>query len=442
MKKLFLFAGLFSLLVGAGACQRVVDTESDAGRVASFNDTLSAQEAIALKIKVTGTTEVSEQEALEQFRAFASRSASKGAFGATPSIHRISLNGYASKGSANEVPFCYAIDCGQDNGYALVSADRRVPGVFAYTEQGSIADTATNNGLKLFVERMACYMEREAASFNVDSLYLAIGERHKASKSGWVEDGPFRYLYIDYDYFVPDPDFEYMGERDYSEVSESGYPPVLTKWSQGNPYNNLLPNVGAYTPGGKAYVGCAMVAVAQIMAYHKRPYGALATAADWNSVIANNNDVRLHQLMLDLFNNMKTGVSSTGTTSNTNEIIRFLRGHGYSTPWEEYSYSFGAVASRLQYGPVIVVGVTDASEGHAWVVDGTQSTTTNTYDMYEKDDGQYIWRVCIYKRGEQSYFYVRCNWGWSGSSDGWFFSGVFNPSGSYYKNNLKMVDVY
>lgn len=190
------------------------------------------------------------------------------------------LSGLLSKNSLSEAPFCYLIECAE--GYSLVSADCRVPGVLAYTEQGSIADTATNNGVKLFLERLALYMEYEIASFNTDSLYGVVVARHTASKSGWIEDDPFRYLYIPNDYYVPDPDFEYQGERDYNETSTSLYPLTVTQWGQGAPFNTLLPVVGTPMPGGNAYVGCAMVAVAQIMAFHKRPYGELATVADYN----------------------------------------------------------------------------------------------------------------------------------------------------------------
>lgn len=60
------------------------------------------------------------------------------------------------------------------------------------------------------------------------------------------------------------------------------------------------------------------------------------------------------------------------------------------------------------------------------------------YDFYRRE---YKGELIEMKSGIGSYsfYYVRCNWGWNGSSDGWVECGVFNPSGNNYSYNNDII---
>ena len=63
----------------------------------------------------------------------------------------------------------------------------------------------------MFCRTLPYYIQEQVKNFNVDSLYNAAMGRAMITKSGWIDDDPFHYLYMPYG-FIPDPDYEYMGE--------------------------------------------------------------------------------------------------------------------------------------------------------------------------------------------------------------------------------------
>lgn len=56
-------------------------------------------------------------------------------------------------------------------GFSMVSADRRIEEVFAFSEYGSLNDTTYNEGLKMFCKGLPYYIEDKIKNFNTDSLY-------------------------------------------------------------------------------------------------------------------------------------------------------------------------------------------------------------------------------------------------------------------------------
>ena len=132
----------------------------------------------------------------------------------------------------------------------------------------------------MFCRTLPYYIQEQVKNFNVDSLYDAAQGKAMITKSGWIDDDPFHYLYMPYG-FIPDPDYEYMGEESiYKEGTQYGTI-LTTQWAQSYPYNDKLPYIsGTYQ---KAYAGCTLIAMIQIMAYHKKPYQNVTTA-DWGTV--------------------------------------------------------------------------------------------------------------------------------------------------------------
>ncbi len=403
---------------------------------------LSIGEANAVKIKKTGSYEIPENEAVEMMRQmyrdeigtksgndFVIKSCKKVSFPVAASTMRKQSDEGAETGY-------YVIEFAADgkNGYSLVSADRRIEDVFAYTNQGTLNDTITNLGLKMFCRALPYYIQEQVKDFNVDSLYNAAMGRAMITRSGWIDDGSIHYRYMPYG-FIPDPDYEYMGEEVLYEEGTQYGTFLTTQWGQSYPYNDKLPYIsGTYQ---KAYAGCTLIAMIQIMAYHKKPYQNVTTA-DWTRFAQSSQcyEVKLQDCIRTIFDALPKDVDSEGTGISQRNAAYFLQDNGYKVSYKE-NYSSDDMSL-----PCMVSGYNSENEGHTWVVDAKRQGQTVTYDKYEKDDGYDIWRIYVEKHAESNPLYVHCNWGWYGSSDGWFQSGVFYYYNQFdYRQNLEMTNI-
>ena len=197
---------------------------------------------------------------------------------------------------------------------------------------------------------------------------------------------------------------------------------VETQWNQNYPYNYFCP-VGEGGPGGHCYAGCVATAAAQLMKYWNHPlhgqgshtyypddhpeYGPLtvnfgAATYDWenmpNSISANSPIEQIEavaQLIyhvgvsVDMNYRPSSSGAVTGRLCETMPAYFFYTGHMENNYREDYTHE-----SYMQ----LIMDAIDMSwpmvhrgGGHAYVLDGY-----NDNDM------------------------VHFNWGWSGSSDGWF----------------------
>lgn len=409
---------------------------------------LSLDEASALRIKSGGGTVIPEKEAVLMVqRMFMKKAQTKSNdLFIIKSCRKGLFDNVLTK--SGESASCYVVEFSKagDLGFSIVSADRRVPEVFSFCEKGSISDTSFNIGLKQFCNELAVYMQHRINSYNQDSLYKEVQMRFIKTK-GWIDDGNIHTWTVPDVSYVP-WDYTYMGSGDtgYEELINEKL--LKTKWGQADPYNELLPFVnGIETKNGKAWVGCQMVAVAQIMAYHKKAYKDI-TVNDWNNItlMPDSYNKKLQSLMCDLFYSMKKGDPTvSGTNSNLEKAAEFLKKNGYSVG-DECDYDYLDLQRALNTcGPVIVRGG-DRSGGHAWLVEGTKTVIATNYDLYEKDDGYDIWRIKVDIGGTISH-YLRCNWGQYGNADGWYssFTGYYNKEEGKkepfnYSQNRKMLN--
>lgn len=318
-------------LCGSSSCSNELQEITD-NDVKTATVTLSVDEGNALKIKKTGSYETLESEAINMVRqTYMNEALTKtGRNFIIKSCKKTSLHGALTKSSENPGYYVIEFTDGVKNGFSLTSADRRLSEVFAYSEKGSLSDTTYNNGLKLFCQLLPGYIENKIKNFNTDSLYNSAISRLATTKSGWIDDGPIHYLYM-LNGFIPDPDYEYMGEVVEFEYISEIYKFLTTQWGQGAPYNLKLPLV-AGTPNGHAYVGCQILAALQIMAYHKKPYNNVSTN-DWTrfTQFANCYEVKLQDCIKAAFDAYDKGdVDASGTEASITDTKNFLQKIGYS----------------------------------------------------------------------------------------------------------------
>ncbi|MBO4871460.1 MAG: C10 family peptidase [Muribaculaceae bacterium] len=207
-------------------------------------------------------------------------------------------------------------------------------------------------------------------------------------------------------------------------------PMIKTQWDQNAPYNNRLKKTN---DGNTAVTGCVATAMAQIMNYHKWPSKTTQaipayttstqsiympelaiTTFDWsnmkNTYRGDNTGTSVtavSTLMLycaqALEMDFKNGVSSSGTYKMANVLPAyfnyansafFIERFAYSTTeWENKIYSELSAKRPVAYGGSKMEG------GHSFVCDG--------YD------------------GSTGMFHF--NWGWSGSSDGYYLLSSLKP---------------
>ncbi len=79
--------------------------------------------------------------------------------------------------------------------------------------------------------------------------------------------------------------------------------------------------------------------------------------------------------------------------------------------------------------PILTRWYTKYSQGHAWLAHGLMERKRKVY-WKNKKDGTLI------DKGEESQWYVLCNWGWYGLADGYYLSNAFNVAeGAVFPEN-------
>lgn len=212
-------------------------------------------------------------------------------------------------------------------------------------------------------------------------------------------------------------------------------------YGQGDPFNRLCPRDSA---GQTVVAGCVTIAAAQIMAYYKYPkHGTgvlpgysykgivipdltLGHDYDWDNMLPKYQDVNFTEdqanavatLVRDVaimgqveFNHSSTTGNTNFTFPNMNIYMGYdkslLRYPGWNMTKEEFKQ---AILGTLHKGePVTFSGTSTSGGGHAFVGDG-----------YDEDD-----RILI-------------NWGWNGSSNGYYKLSSF---GSYTSGQVAFTDL-
>lgn len=301
-----------------------------------------------------------------------------------------------------QTPLIHVFNFTDNNGFAIMSGDKRVPSLLALAENGSLTeDTEIENpGLAIFM-------------------------------AGLNNQGPSRikdkepYPFVD----PNDPDaFIIYGEWENKIYGANGSCPV--KWGQGVPYNKYCPEVN----GLNCVTGCVATAVAQLMAIYKYPSSYNGFVFNWDEMtrtkiplsdVAKNDVARIMQ-QLGLGNNldMNYGLKQSGAKSKN--IPRTMKSFGYSNGGELVDYYTNDIVSELKLGyPVLVSGVDPIKEqGHQWLVHGLLERK-RILELYTRE-GVYAGKYAQYE------YYPLCNWGWNGAHDGYYLSKAFTNSPKYF----------
>lgn len=336
----------------------------------------------------------------------------------------IPRKGLATRGGSDSSPLLYAVNFPNDEGYAILAADKRIGDeVLAVTEKGTI----TYNNFEPY-----CSYE---ASEDDDIFEEQYNEMSSAGYVGAYSDanliGGLCYTYAaGIDTTCVDVQFPDLDDVDYYRwvvTKQVGYK-LTTVWDQDSPFNDLCPKVGLFKRE-KAPAGCVPIAVGQIVAYHEYPnLTCNGVNIDYSSLkkIRNKSDISnakdtlgrivatnfIHflssGLACDVYYGRIFGISfGFALPSSAKRTFELL---GYDNVNLNWNYSEDRVISSLDKDcPVFISAIAGLVDGHAWVIDGYKMRN------YVSPEGRIEKTQCL----------VHCNWGWRGQNNGYFVSGIF-----------------
>ena len=302
----------------------------------------------------------------------------------------------------------YIVNYADDEGFAILGADRRVKPVYGFSNEGNLdlSDTVNNRGLAHCMQNI----------------------RNSTSSAYW---GPV--LWDTTKRIPPREERSAPGFEDYDVTIIKRINPLLSpnvrRWGQHSNFNAYCPVVNNEMFGSQGIVGCAPLAAAQVMSYYSWPESCDGVALDWESIKAtqftfyeSENEIKTHDcppalawLLAKIGGAMKAQyfANSAGEPSTSVDQVNLRDGFskfGYMYIGNPVSFYSGSPSSDLSYGPLLVSGWlpnTYNTVGHTWVVDGYLS-----YKM--------VWNAIANEDHTLYYSYYHCVWGWQGQNNGYF----------------------
>ena len=299
--------------------------------------------------------------------------------------------------------------------------------MLCYTEVGAISDTSFNKSFQFCLNLVDLYVEEKTKEeYDIEVLASLAKEKlatnaQKLFINKGIDPPPF------------DPNTWTYVETFYEEIEDSWLKTIPGGWHQQAPYNDSLPLMPGVPPAndGRAWVGCAMIAVTQIMSFHKKAFCDYIIPSDWNAMISDaTTSAKLKRLMKDAFNDMKFDdpfgrPDANGTASDFNKSKDFFTNNGFTVGPEYNTYSFEKIFSALYNGPALL-SASEAiiNKGHQWVVDGVKTITWSWTELWTI---WYINTLFEFKTPVSNGIskYVRYDWGWGSGYHSWFADGVF-----------------
>ena len=319
-----------------------------------------------------------------------------------------------------EVSF-YLINYEDNEGFAMVSTDSRTTPVYAYSDSGNLTpeDFETNPFLKIFRDGSVKQYQIEVASYD-DRLPIELPD----SIYGDITRLPI----VEYDGGY------YYEEKSSETISKDEL--LTTYWHQYEPYNLFCSN----------YVGgCAPVAAAQIMAYHKHPAQHDGHIYNWNAMTAtptlsegDTGATYAARLVADIGSEAGAYYEPQGNYTEVttlkkvkNAFIAFDYSCGDPT-----LYDASIIKENINEGlPVFIRGTNSNNEGHAWVIDGYHYTTYRTtyyytYEPYARYD--------TFITSSWTYFHFNLGEG-PNYVDQTAHNGYYYATSFEYNDNLKIL---
>ncbi|TDO83864.1 Spi protease inhibitor [Flavobacterium chryseum] len=346
--------------------------------------------------------------------------------------------------TAEENPSMYIINYESD-GFVIVAGDNRISPILAYSDKNSFPTETTDlpEGLITWMKYMdqslkGIRSEKKAQNADLKKVWLSSNHVNMLynSNSSRLSTKTNKGRVPSY------TDYTYEGDCNNGDARTMVFynvgPLTETQWGQGEGYNEFIIAMGCSDrSNGRPLTGCVATAVAQVMKYHEYPSGY-----DWSQMYNYQGTSETSRLMRNLgfSNNLDMNYGCSSSSADRHNIGRTFSNMGYpSTNFGSYNY--GTVKYEIAYGrPVILCGsekaeflIFGSKSGHCWVVDGVGEIEYYECIPDPNTPGEVMSHL-ISTNG-----YLHMNWGWSGSYNGNYSNGNFNPGGNSYNWKPDMV---
>ncbi|MBR6457503.1 MAG: C10 family peptidase [Bacteroidales bacterium] len=362
-----------------------------------------------------------------------------------------------------------------ENGWKILSADKRTPAVIAEGDFGSISLSTDNDNwlgwLKMAATDMKHVIHSDDSNLNFTELEIA-SHRQQWSKKPLSQNLRF----------PPDslPILPYNGEWELQSTgtSEVYYDHidhlVDAHWDQWYPYNYYCPKEPTWS--NKAPAGCVPVACGQLLQFLCSNYD-IDYSFSWNGETSYVDSLSLNYsgfwqgkatpLLLRFLGNQFDAEYTDTSTSVTNALDKvrsFYATIGISC--NKLTYSAEKVRQNFSNGlPTFVTGVSgpaasvdpEEMSGHAYIIDGYKRTRTAYWEYYTRLIG---YPPILEERTDTVSYssphinQIKMNWGWwsqwvAGNNDGWYaltgdwYVTINTPPETYsFTNNIGILCDY
>ena len=319
----------------------------------------------------------------------------------------------------------YVFNIGHNEGYVIAAGDDCAPAILGYADAGYI---------------------------DVDSMPVNL--------QSWLEE------YAQQIQFMQENGFASSNAPQLTS-SYAVIPPLMTTtWDQQDPYNQNCPDFFSY---GKCVTGCVATAMAQVMYYHRANSVAQTTAQipayDCRTLWLNGTDTLGH-IHVDAipagspidWSNMLDSYSGSATTTQKQAVANLMKYCGaavqmnYANAWSGGSGAYSsdvpiALKSYFNYSDQTTLEYrSDYPSDDAWesLVYNELSSSRPVYYSGRNNSAGHAF-VCD---GYDGSGYYHINWGWSGTSDGYFLLTALDPdqqgtggsSSGYNQNQAALIN--
>jgi len=305
--------------------------------------------------------------------------------------------------SSSEYAYYYVFNIGNNSGFIIVSGDDRAKEVLGYSISGTFNSSSLppnfSAWLGFYKKEMKVLMEQPETAIVASTIQLSTSNDADSRQATFA----------------------------------TSVAPLLggIKWDQDAPYNNLCPIIDTQT-SERAAAGCVATAMAQVMRYYKWPVSGTGSHSYTPGGSTTPLTANFSQTVYDWANMSETYNSSS--TDAQNLAVATLVYHAGVSVDMDYDISSGAATldmakaliNYFSYDSNIQCYQRDFYSNTEWL--DMIKTELNAqrpvlYAGNSSDAGHQF--VCD---GYDSNGLFHFNWGWSGTSDGYFELSVLNPS--------------
>lgn len=285
-----------------------------------------------------------------------------------------------------------------EGGFVLVSADVRTTPVLAYSNEGEFDYNNMPPATKSWIEENYMTQYEIIAELEVSHNQNILNQWNQISKN----------------------DFSY-------DKSDKSVDKLLqTRWNQNYPYNKFCPP-HPQGPNGRVYAGCVATAMSQVMKYWNYPEtGKGSITFFWGDYYTT--DFSETQYNWDKMTETATSLSRDAIAELMYHCgVSVGMNWGYDGSGANTAYASIALKENFKYRTGIYYLQKAQTTDQVWKFTLKEDLDKGHPIIYDGDPGTgepgHAW-VCD---GYQDTSYFHFNWGWGGSSDGYFFLDNLNP---------------